>query len=408
LTEVQIQEPLSAGKGQFNLIRAIRMILLRKGMILLCALMGVILGVVLALVIKPSYTAKATFLPPSSPSSGSSMLMGQLGQLSGLGGAAGGLGGLKDPGAIYIGILESRTVADEMIRQFDLQRVYGTKKLSATEKSLAGHTKFIPGKDTLITISVVDGDPQRAAAMANAYVTALSKQNDRLALTEAAQRRTFFEKQLEKEKDHLADAEVELALTEQRTGIIHPTGQAQIQLESIAQTRAAISSRQIELTALSQGATNENPDVIRLNSEITGLKEQLRRLENSNEKGNAGDPLMPASQVPELTLEYIRKDREVKYQEALYELLLRQYESAQLDESRAAPLVQIVDDAVVPDQKSWPPRTLLVLLSFFLWTFAGMVWVTLSDVWATKLRDPTSAADWQLLRDAARIRRPRI
>ena len=377
-------------------------------MILLCALMGVILGVVLALVIKPSYTAKATFLPPSSSSSGSSMLMGQLGQLSGLGGAAGGLGGLKDPGAIYIGILESRTVADEMIRQFDLQRVYGTKKLSATEKSLAGHTKFIPGKDTLITISVVDGDPQRAAAMANAYVTALSKQNDRLALTEAAQRRTFFEKQLEKEKDHLADAEVELALTEQRTGIIHPTGQAQIQLESIAQTRAAISSRQIELTALSQGATNENPDVIRLNSEITGLKEQLRRLENSNEKGNAGDPLMPASQVPELTLEYIRKDREVKYQEALYELLLRQYESAQLDESRAAPLVQIVDDAVVPDQKSWPPRTLLVLLSFFLWTFAGMVWVTLSDVWATKLRDPTSAADWQLLRDAARIRRPRI
>jgi tyrosine-protein kinase Etk/Wzc len=404
LTEAQIQEPIVAGKGQFNLIPSIRTILLRKWLILLCALVGLILGIILALLIKPSYTANATFLPPSSPSSGSSMLLGQLGQLGGLG-AAGTLGGLKDPGTIYIGILESRTVADDLIHQFDLQKIYGTKKLSSTEKSLAAHTKFIPGKDTLITISVVDGDPQRAAAMANAYVKALGKQNDRLALTEAAQRRSFFERQLEKEKNLLADAEVELARTEQQTGLIHPTGQAQVELETIAQTRAAISSREIQLAALSQGATNENPVVIRLNSEIAGLKAQLQRMENSNEKGKAGDPLAPASQVPGLTLEYVRKEREVKYQEALYELLLRQYESAQLDESRAAPLVQIVDEAVVPDQKSWPPRTLIGLLAAFLGTFAGIAWVILSDIWARKMNDPDSAADWQSLRDAARISR---
>jgi tyrosine-protein kinase Etk/Wzc len=407
LIEAQVQEqPYVSDKGKLKLTRTVRVILLRKGLVLVCALVGFILGIALALWIKPSYTAKATFLPPSSPSASSSLALSQLGQLGVLGGAAGGLGGLKDPGTIYIGILESRTVADDMIRQFDLQRVYGTKKLSSTEKSLAAHTKFIPGKDTLVTISVNDHDPQRAAAMANAYLKALSKQNDRLSLTEAGQRRSFFEQQLEKEKNLLADAEVELAETEQRTGLIHPTGQAQVQLNSIAQTRAAISSRQIELTALSQGATGENPEVIRLNSEIAGLKEQLRRLENSPEKGEAGDPLAPTSRVPGLTLEYVRKEREVKYQEALYELLLRQYESAQLDESRAAPLVQVVDNAVLPDQKSWPPRTLIVLFSAFFGAFAGIGWVTLSDVWKTKMGDPAFGAEWQSIRDAARIRQP--
>ena len=190
------------------------------------------------------------------------MLLSRLRQLGGLGGTGGGLGP-KDPGTVYIGILESRMVADDLIRQFDLQKIYGAKKLSSAEKGLAAHTKFIPGKDTLVTITVDDHDPQLAAAMANAYLKALSKQNDRLALTEAGQRRSFFEKQLEKEKNLLADAEVELTRTQQQTGLIHPNVQAQVQIAAIAETRAAIASKQTELTSLSQGATTENPEVIR-------------------------------------------------------------------------------------------------------------------------------------------------
>ena len=404
LTETELQEPLVAREGKFTLIRVGRVILLRKGLVALCLLTGSVLGVISSLLIKPSYTAKATFLPPSS-SPGSSALLGQLGQLGGLGGAAGALGALKDPGAIYIGILESRTVADDMIAQFHLQNVYKTKKLSATEKALANHTKFIPGKDTLVTISVADVDPQRAADMANAYLKALSKQNDRLALTEAAQRRSFFGQQLEKEKNLLADAEVDFARIERQTGLIHPSGQEQVQLTAIAQTRAAISSRETQLTALSQGATAENPDVIRLTSEISGLKEQLRRLENSTQKDGGLAPVLPGSQAPGLTLESVRSEREVKYQEALYELLLRQYESAQLDASRSAPLVQIVDEAIVPDQKSWPPRTLFVLLFAFLGASVGMAWAVMSDNWARKMSDPNTAAVWQALLDAAvRIR----
>jgi len=395
-----------SGRERLNLIGATRVVLLRKRLVFLCAASGLVLGLILALVTKPVFTAKAVFLPPGSPSSGSALLLGQLGQLAGLASSSGNLGGFKDPGAIYIGILESRTVADDMIRQFDLQRLYKTKRLSDTEKVLAAHAKFLPGKDTLITIKVDDPDPKRAAAMANAYLDELKKQNDRLVLTEAGQRRVFFEKQLELEKDRLADAEVELKRTEQQTGLIHPMGQAQVQISAIAQTQAEISNREIQLAALNQSATSANPEVIRLTSELDSLREHLRLLENSSGKGNPGNPLVPTSKVPELSLEYIRKDRDVKYHEALYILLMRQYESAKLDESRAAPLVQIVDEAVVPDWKSWPPRTIFVLLFTFLGAAAGIGWVIASDSWSRKMSDPESVANWQSLREAARLHRP--
>jgi len=404
LKATEIEEALPTGKAQSGLARATREILLRKGLVLLCALAGFALGLLVAFTTKPSYTAKAVFLPPGSPSSNSAVLIGQLGQLAGLAGSSGSLlGGFKDPGAVYIGILQSRTVADDMIGQFDLQRLYRTKKLSSTEKALAEHSKFIPGKDTLITIRVTDEDPRRAAAMANAYLKELNKQNDRLALTEAGQRRVFFEKQLEQEKDRLANAEVELTRTEQQTGLIHPMGQAQIQIAAIAQTQAEISNREIQLAALNQSATTANPQVIRLTSELDSLREHLRQLENSNGKANPGNPLVPTAKVPELSLEYIRRDRDVKYHEALYTLLLRQYESAKLDESRAAPLVQIVDDAVVPDQKSWPPRTLFVLLFTFLGAVAGGGWLIAADAWSRKMSDPENAANWQSIREAARL-----
>jgi tyrosine-protein kinase Etk/Wzc len=405
LTDYKIDEATEATRGSIDLIWLARIILLRKIVIAAFVLSFAILAGILAFLIKPVYTARATFLPPNSLSAGTSL---QSAQLSALGGAGGLLGGIKDPSMIYVGILESRSVADELIQEFNLQSVYKTKKLSATEKSLAGHTKFIPGKDSLIGISVDDTDPRRAADIANAYLKALSKQNDRLVLTEAGQRRAFFEQELEKEKNQLADAEVELARTQLQTGLISPNGQAQVQINTIAQTRAAISSREIELTAMNQGATEQNPEVIRLRSEIAELKEQLARLENSSAKGSPGDVMVPTSKVPELSLEYVRRDRDVKYHEALYELLLRQYESAKLDESHSAPLVQIVDAAVVPDSKSWPPHTLLVLLGAFIGGVFGIALVTFPYIWEKKMQSPLTAANWRLIQESARFRTPQI
>lgn len=363
-----------------SLKKSFHLVLGRRRHVLIFVFAGALLGLILAFAIPPTYTARASFLPPSSPSSSSSTMMGQLGQLGSLSGMGGALGALKDPTAIFIGILQSRTVADDMIQQFHLQDVYGVSKLSEAEKKLAKRTKIIPGKDTMVTVSVEDHDPNRAAAMANAYLQSMRKQNDRLALTEATDRRTFFEHQLDKEKDLLAKSEVDLATTEQRTGIIQPSSQAQAQIASITQTQAAIASREIELASVSEGATGQNPEVIRINSEIAKLRDQLNRLESSK-SASSGNPLPSTARDPELMLDYVRRDREVKYHEALYELLLRQYESARLDESRSAPFVQIVDEANVPDTKSGPSRALLVLGSAFLAGLLGIAWVIAPLVW---------------------------
>jgi len=382
----EVRREADAERRSLTFAQGCRLLLARKWLVLLFALLGAIAGLILAFVTPPSYTARATFLPPSAPSSASSALMGQLGQLGALAGSSG-IGGLKDPSLIYVGILESRTVADELIQQFNLQQVYKTPKLSATEKALAKHTKFIPGKDTLVVVTVEDHDPQRAADIANAYLKVLAKQNDRLALTEASQRRSFFEQQLEHEKNLLADAEVDLTKTEQQTGLIHPTGQAQAQITSIAQTQATISNLELELASVSQGATNENPQVIRIKSEIASQQDHLRRLEGAGGKSEVGNPMPPTGKVPELTLEFVRRQREVKYHEALYQLLLQQFESARLDESRSAPLVQIVDQAVLPDTKSWPPRVIFVLLGAFLAAALGIAFVVLPSIWELWIRD---------------------
>ena len=231
-----LQEEATPGQAQIGSFQIMEAILRRKKVILIIALLGALVGLLLAFLTPPSYTARAPhFLPPPTPSSASSALLGQLG---GACRSEWHKCTLGDPSVVYVGILESRTVADELIQQFDLQQVYKTPKLSATEKALANHTKFIPGKDTLVAVTVEDHDPQRAADMANAYLKVLAKQNDRLALTEASQRRSFFERQLEHEKNLLADAEVDLTKTEQQTGLIQPAGQAQAQITSIAQTQA--------------------------------------------------------------------------------------------------------------------------------------------------------------------------
>jgi len=355
-------------------------------------------AILVYLVMKPMYTAEATFLPPqSAPGSGMSQMMSQLGSLSSLGALS---GGLKSPGDVYVGILKSRTIADDLIKRFDLQKIYKTKRISDTAKKLKDRSTFVSGKDTLITISVEDHDANRATSLANGYLDALYEQNGRLALTEASQRRLFFEQQLEHEKDALADAEVELKKTEEQTGLISPGGQAQLGIDSIAQVRAEISSREIELDALKQAATDQNPAVVRLQTQIDGLQQQLQKLENGSAVRRPGNVLPATAKVPELALEYVRKEREVKYHEVLFGLIAKQYESARLDEAREAPVLQVVDRAVVPDRKSGPPRTLIMLASCLLGALAGAGWIIAKD-FVEKLRlDPARGPKYLALRQA--------
>ena len=358
-------------ESELDLIELIRVLRKNRLVILMFSLVPSVLTAIVLLIMKPYYAGIASFLPPNSMSTGGSSLLSQLGVLGSMAGSA--FGGLKDPTLVYVGVLESRTVADDLIQQFDLTKLYKTKKLSLTENVLKSHTKIVVGKDSIVVITVKEGDPKLAADLANAYLAALHKLSDRIAFTEAGQKRLFFEQQLEKEKDLLADAEVEMARTQEKSGLIQPGGQAQLQIQTIAQTQAQIASLEVELAAMSQAATSENPDVIRIKSQIEGLQAQLTRLENSGTRRGPGNVQVPTSKVPELTLAYVRKARNVKYHEALYELLMKQYESAKLDEAHSAPLVQVVDYAVVPDSKAGPPRTLITLMVAVLGGFIGVV-----------------------------------
>jgi tyrosine-protein kinase Etk/Wzc len=376
-------------ENQIDLIELAILLLQGKKTIFRFMLAAVVVAAIVVFgVMKPMYTAEATFLPPqTAPGSGIAQLAGQLGSL----GALGALSGVKSSSEVYLGILGSRTIADTLIKQYGLQKVYGTKKLSDTTKKLKSRSSFETGKNTLITISVEDHDAKRAADMANSYLDALREQNGRLALTEAGQRRLFFEQQLEREKNALADAEVELKKTQEQTGLIAPGGQAQVEIETIAQTRAQITSLQVEMASLKQGATDENPAVVRLQTQISDLQQQLRRLENDPANRQPGNIQPPTSKIPGLALEYVRKQREVKYNEVLFEMIAKQYEAARLDESRESPVLQVVDRALVPDKKSGPPRLVLMFLSCFLGAFVGAVYVILAS-FIRRLEDDTASA----------------
>jgi tyrosine-protein kinase Etk/Wzc len=399
-SEPGVAQHVSEGQ-KIDLFEVATLLLREKKTIFKFTLAAIVLTALVVCVIeRPMYTAQAVFLPPqTAPGSGMSQLASQLGSL----GALGALGGLKSPGEVYIGILGSQTIADELIKRFDLQKVYKKKRISDTEKELRSRSTFVSGKDTLISINVEDHDANRAAELANGYLDALHEQNGRLALSESAQRRLFFEEQLDREKNALADAEVELKKTEEKTGLIAPNGQAQMEIETMAQVRAQITSLQIELAAMKQGATDENPQVVRLQTQIAGLQQQLQKLQSDPTQRQPGNVVLPTAKVPELALEYVRKQREVKYHETLFELLARQYEAARLDESREAPVLQVVDHALVPDKKSWPPRVLLILVGAVVGAFLGAVWVLLRNAIRLFQEDPAKAKQLEALRQAAQI-----
>ena len=371
------------------------------------ALSGLILAVVTAiatLIMKPTFTAKVDILPPKKSSSPLAQL-GALSALAGGGGAASALG-LKNPDDLYIGLLQSETIADGLIQRFHLQQLYKKKKLSDTRKELKSNTRITSKKSGMISIAVEDHDPKRAADMANAYVEELHSLMGHLAISEAGQRRLFFEQQLEQEKNKLADAEVALEETERKTGIIQPAGQAQATIMSIAQLRAQIAASQVQLQGLEASATEQNPEVILLQTQIAGLESQLASLEKGNPRGTGmqDDVELPTSKVPAASLEYIRKMRDVRYHETLFELLARQYEIAKVDEAKAGEVVQVVDPALVPDRKSWPPRALLTILAAILGVLFASFWVIIQTAYRNWETNPEQAFKLRELRAALRLR----
>ncbi|KMN83062.1 hypothetical protein JW897_01735 [Chromobacterium alkanivorans] len=318
-------------------------------------------ALVLSLLLPPLYSATAKILPPQQQNSSMNLLLSQLG---GLAGAAGGIAGLKNPGDLYTGLLQSRTVADGLIQQFKLKQRYATDTMDETRRALqSASTITSSNKDGLISISVEDKDPQFAAALANGYIAQLTQLNQSLAVTDAAKRRLFFETQLKQTKTQLTSAETALRQTQERTGMIQPDGQVQAIMNTVTLLKANIAAKEVQLEALRSYATEQNPLYQRTKQELMGLKTQLAKLENGAE--TSGNIMVPTGKMPQSGLEYLRRLREVKYQETIFELLAKQYELARIDEAKDSSQIQILDSAVVPELKSKPVRSLI--------TAAGLV-----------------------------------
>jgi len=333
-----------------------------------------IAGVVLWL-LPNVYTGTARIMPPQQ---GQSTALAAVGMLAGAagGGAMPAIGqalGLKNPNDLYVGILKGDTISDRIIGRFGLRARYGEDTLIETRDALAKVVNITTGRDGLIVVQVDDEDPKIAADMANAYVEELDRLTQQLAVTEASQRRLFFEHELAAVREKLGVAEDAMRAVQEKTGLIQPDGQAKAIFDAITDLGVRIAAKEVEIAALRTFATAQNPKVLRAQQEVASLKSQLARLENADfGKRTQGDIRVPTAQVPEVGLEYLRRMRDIKYQETLYEVLAKQYELAKIDEGKDAALIQAVDSAVVPDYKSRPKRGLLLVVALFLGTLAGI------------------------------------
>ena len=331
----------------------------------------VVAGIVLSLVLPVRYMATTSILPPQGGSAGSGLLS-QLGNLGSVASLAGGSLGLKNPNDLQVAMLKSRTVEDAMVDRFHLMDLFKVTRRSDARNTFEKIVDIDTGaKDGLIRISVTDPSAERAEEMANGYVEEFKKLSATLAVTEASQRRLFFEQQLTQAKDNLANAEEALKKTEQKTGLVQLDAQTRATIELLADLRGQIAAKEVQIAGMRSFATGENPDLQLAEQQLAGLRAQEQRMGASSE--GATNALIPKGNMQEAGLEYIRKLRDVKYFETIFDLIARQYEVAKVDEARQGAVVQVVDRAVVPDRKSSPKRTLIVLAAAVLGLFFGVI-----------------------------------
>lgn len=340
-----------------------------------------LLAIALSFFVTPTFKAETTILPPQQ-ASGTSAILGSLG---GLGAAAvlGG-GGIKNPVDQWVSFAKSRHIEDALIAKFRLQSVYGEEMLFKARETLESRTTITSGKDGLITIEVEDSNPELAASIANGYVDQLNALNNTLAVTEASQRRKFFEEQLSKSKNALSESEARLHATGVSTSVMKATPEAAV-LE-VSQLKAHLKTIETKLAIMRGSMTETNPEYLQAIREMQSIRSQI----DANAKPSS-------STKRDSGADYIEKYRDFKYQEAIFEVLVRQYELAKSDEAKEGSLVQVIDKATPPEWKSRPKRALIGIIAFIVAIFTTLSATTIrlliehqmaiDQKYATKIRN---------------------
>ena len=322
--------------------------------------------------IAPTFTATTTFLQPQQQQSAAAAMLQGLGALGGLAGAA---TGLKNPADQYVAFVKSRSVQDALVKRFNLQQRYETELHEDALKALEGAARITAGKDGLIKVEVDDKEPAFAAQLANAHVDELRRLLERLAVTEAQQRRMFYEKQLEQTKAKLAEAQSAL----QGSGINEGALRAEPKMaaEAYAALKAQVTAAQVRLQSMRTYLTEQSPEFRLAQSELGALQAQLSKAESANNDAAQDN--------------YIVKYRDFKYQESLFEMFAKQFELAKLDEARDGTVIQVVDVAQVPERKSKPKKAMIAVLTTLGTGFALLLFVFARQAWRNAMQDEATA-----------------
>jgi uncharacterized protein involved in exopolysaccharide biosynthesis len=239
--------------------------------------------------------------------------------------------------------------------------------------------------------------------MANAYTDELRNLTKTLAVTEASQRRLFYEEQLKQAREALVSAALAFQQVQQQKGLVQLDAQAKAMIEGLAALRAQVAAKQVEVQALRSYSTEQNPEVQLAEKELASLESQEAQLEQSNHgPGIAG---LGLGNVPSAGLEYLHAEHELQYQQALYDMLMKQFDAARLDESKDATTIQVVEPAIEPDEKSAPRRTAILLLFTSAGIIAGCSLILFLRWKELVQSDPCTARRFRNLKNAVMIRR---
>jgi len=372
-----------------KLVAKLQLLWEQRRFLLRVTVLGLAMTILVAFLIPKRYQSTARLMPPDPQSSSGMAMLASLSAKagSGLGAVAGNLLGLQTSGALFVGILESRTVGDRLVDRFDLKRVYDVRLSQEAREELARNTAISEDRKTgILTITVTDKNPQRAAAMGQAYVDELNRLVVDLNTSAAHRQRVFLEERLKAVQQDLQSAEKDFSEFASKNATIDIKEQGRTMVEAAARLQGGLIAAQSELEGLRQFYTDNNIRVRSVRARIAELQLQLQKLSgtaaNPGRSGQERDTLYPSiRELPLLGVSYAEMYRHVKVQEAVFEALTQQYELAKVEEARETPSVKLLDRADVPERKSFPPRRLIVFLGTFFSLVLGAFWILGSAYW---------------------------
>ena len=381
----------STWESRETILPHLRLLWGNRRMLVRVGLYALFASAVVAFLIPARYESTARLMPPDGQSSNSALAMAAAqmgGGSSGLQGIAGDLLGLKNTSDIFVGILDSRTVQDKLIREFDLKKLYWDTRMQDARKDLADHTGIsVERKSQIISISVADKSPQRAAAMTQAYVDELNRLVAELSTSSARRERIFLEGRLQGVSQDLEAAEKEFSQFSSKNTAIDIKEQGRAMVEAAAALQGKLIAAQSELEGLRQIYSDSNVRVRAVRARIDELEHELEKMGGKNESaaslsGQSNDSLYPSiRKLPVLGVTYADLYRRTKIQEAVLEALTKEYEMAKVQEAKEIPTVKVLDAAMIPDKKSFPPRLLIIFLGTAIGITLASVWLFGNEAW---------------------------